>query len=259
MTVYAEFVFLSNVVVDAFIGALSVIVLRAKIGAIRLFLFSITGGLVSCVYPLVGDYGYLLKALCALLLPVFLIKIDKFKTYCTIVAVFVAISFGMGGAVLALNVLFHSGLSFVDMTYGRIPLIISCAGLIIIILYSICVKNRVHIANKNGNVYKVSIKNDNGFCNCRAFYDTGNRVYTNYGERVIIVSERVYNKLMPAREEEISIYTPSGIDGIRTTDAELVIYFPSGVNKIYNVKAGKGRVMGGVQIILHSDMSEEGE
>ena len=257
MTVYVEYIFMSNVVIDAFIAAFTVIVLRGKVSVMRLIFASVTGGIISCVYPLVGNYGYLLKLFCAVLLPVILIKIDKFRTYCTTVAVFLAISFALGGIVLAFSVMLEKGLSFHSLTYGEIPFILSSAGLIVLIIYAILRKNYKKISSYNKNIYNVTITNGNGFCNCKAFYDTGNRVYTNYGERVVLVSERVYNKLMPAEEGTVYISTPQGSGFIPVVDAEIVIYFPSGDNKIYYVKAGKGQINGDIPIILHGDMGEE--
>ncbi len=255
MTVYVEIVFISNMLIDAFICVLTLFLLKERAQKSRVLICSIVGGLASMVYPIIATYGYVVKIITAIVIPLLLKRHKKFKSFCACFIVFLSVTATLGGLTLLVTNAFGDSLSYQTMTYGTFPILVSTAGLIIVLLLSALKREVVSVRVKNSLTYDVVLSNPNAQVKCRAFYDSGNRVYTKNGERVVIVSEEVYNMLMPSTEEVVTINTPVGNSGMYVTDVELEIYFEDGGNKIYKVKAGKGTAnIDGTQIILHSDM-----
>lgn len=256
MTVYIEIVFLSNLLIDAFICLLTVFFLKVRPQKCRLIICSVIGAIASSVYPIFASYGYVIKIITAIIIPILLVKHKKFKSYCACFAVFLLITAALGGIVLFISSVFGDSLSYQALTYGTFPMLISGAGLAIVMLLFTLKREVASVRRRNLLIKDVVIGNRNISLKCKAFYDSGNRVYTKNGERVVIVNEDVYNMLMPSPEESVTINTPVGNSGMKVTDVELEIYFDDGINKIYKAKAGKGMLgIGGTQIILHSDMT----
>ncbi len=80
-------------------------------------------------------------------------------------------------------------------------------------------------------------------------------VCTKNGEWVVIVSDVIYNKLMPAPSQEVKVATIKDEYSLLVTPILIKIYFEDGVNKIYKVMAGKGKIdTDRYKIILHKDM-----
>ena len=258
MTIYIEVIFLSNLLIDVFLIVVSLSVLGAKIRMTRVILSAAIGGFFSAIYPFVGRYQILLKILCGAIMPIIFRKNYKFKEYLASLTVFFAVTMILGGIVLSLTTFLSDKITYNSLTYGTFPILISASGTVAILLYSYLKRELKREIRKSDNFYDVKIYNSSGACDCRAFYDSGNRVYTKNGERVVIVGEDVYNKLMPAEVETIGVATPNGVSEMEITDARLVIYLRNGENKIYKVKAGRSAlILGEAQLILHSEMMGE--
>ena len=241
MIYYVEIVFISNFLIDLFIFVFCVAVLKKKYNFFRLIFASVVGGIASCAYPLTGKYAILIKIFCALVLPAIYCKNCRWKEYLTSFAVFIAVSMGLAGIVVAINYAFFYGLGTEELTYGKIPIVFSTAGLVLILIYSFVKKNFAKVVGKNSFIYDVVIANENCTCKTKAYYDSGNRVYTNYGERVVLLNDKLYNMLMPAVEEEVFIHTPTGLSRIEVTDATVLIYLDDGDNKYITSKQAKVR------------------
>ncbi len=255
MTVYVELIFLSNFFIDAFIFCLVSTALKCKINLSRLFVASFIGGLGSAIYPFVGTYRILLKIFLAILLPFFIRKIDTFRDYLVTLSCFLGISFVLAGCVLMLNGFSTKNLTFNPIIYGIFPILFCASGFIITLLVGNIIFKLVPQRLKNSNLYKVTIENENAKIKSVGYYDSGNRVFTGSGEKVVFVPESVYNKLMPAREESIIISTINGKSIVKTTEATIKIYLDENENKIYKVNIGLGNMQSIDQkILLHAEM-----
>lgn len=257
MTIYVEIVFISNFLIDAFLGAMTLFLTKNPLNVKRILLFSFSGAVLSTVYPLFSKFGYLLKIFGLVVLPVFLKKNTRFKEYLVMTAVFLTVTVATGGIATGLSVFNSDGLSFDELTYGTFPILVSTSGLVVLATIGYLKKELRKIAKKNSYYCEVYITNGQNKCRCKAYYDSGNRVYANNGECVVIVSERIYNMLMPAESEYLGIYTAGGKYNMEITDAA-VILLSEGEGIFYKVKAGRAfNVSADADVILHSDMTGE--
>ena len=257
MTVYVEIVFISNFLIDAFLGAITLSLTKNPPNVKRIALFSLFGAFLSTIYPLLSQFGYLLKIFGLAAMPVFLKKYNRFREYLVMTAVFLTVTVATGGLVLGLSVFTAQGLTFDELSYGTFPILISSCGLIVLILTEYLKKELWKIRKKNSYFCEIYIMNGQKKCRCKAYYDSGNRVYANNGECVVIVSERIYNMLMPAKSEFLGINTAGGKYNMEITDAA-VILLSDGEGIFYKVKAGKAfNVSADADVILHSDMTGE--
>lgn len=254
MTLYVEIVFLSNFMIDAFLGALTLFLLKCPLEVKRIGIFSLLGAIMSAIYPVLANYGYLLKISGLIILPIFLKKFSKFKDYLITLAVFLTVTVAAGGLTFAFANFTSVDLTYNELTYGVFPLVTSASGLILLSVAQYLKKELKLTHKKNSLYYEVYILNDRCKCRCRAFYDSGNRVYANNGECVVIVSDRVYNMLMPAESEYLGIYTAAGKYNMEITDA-VVFVLKDGEGSVYKVKAGRSNVATDTDMILHSDMT----
>lgn len=255
MTIYVELIFLSNMCIDAFIFCIVNIVLKLKNNFYRIFWASIIGGLCSALYPFVGIMRIVMKIGLALALPIIIRKIGNFKEYLLTISIFLCVSFLLAGCVLMLNGFSTKNLSFNPIIYGIFPILFCTSGFIITVLVGNIIYKLLPQRLKNGNIYKVLIQNDNAKVSSLAYYDSGNRVFTNSGECVVFVSEEIYKKLMPARENSVVIATINGKSVIKTTSATIKIYLGEFENKIYKVSIGLGNMLNiNTKILLHAEM-----
>ena len=257
MTIYIEIVFISNLLIDGFIFSLVLTVLKLPLNPVKIFLLSVAGATLSSFYPYSGNYGMWIQIISMLIFPFFIRIPRHFNEYIVTLATFLSVTLILGGIVFAFNY-FKSDLDYSTFTYGAFAITMSVAGMTLLILFKVLLKELKSHRIYNGNILRATVGNSRGKVDCKAFYDSGNRVFAKNGEPVIFIKEQVYNTLMPAEVDTINVVTPNGYGEMQVTDAELEIYFENGENRIYKVKAGKSPYLNGeAQIILHGDMTGE--
>ncbi len=255
MTVYVEIIFFSNLCIDAFIFCLVNTILKVRCRISRLLFAACLGGLCSAVYPFVGQYANVMKVILALVLPFLFRKVTILKDYLITLSVFLIVSFALAGCVLLLNGFSTQNFSFSPITYGIFPILFCTAGLIVTAMCGNLIFTLMPQRQKNQNFYNVVIENENARVSSIAYYDSGNRVFANNGERVVFVSKDIYNKLMPAKEKNIIVSTIGGKRLVKTIDAKVKIYFGEKENKIYYASIGLGDMANIDQkILLHAEM-----
>lgn len=254
MIVYAETVFISNFFIDLFLTAFTAAVLKRNCPSRRLILSALIGAAFSTVYPVIGNYRYALKFACAIIMSVIITPGKKFVDNITVLFTFCVSTFILGGLVMFFIDFSGKRLTYEDFTYGFVPIVISISCLIIIRFADVMKKQFLKTRQKNSLYYAARIKSGVYEKKCRAFYDSGNRVYANNGEPVIFVSDKIYNELN-GEESETEIITAVGKKRITLRRTDLEIYFPDGTNIIYKVSAGSLSVpCFDADILLHSDM-----
>lgn len=255
MTVYVELIFLSNFCIDAFILCLTGTLLKSKINFSHLFMGSLMGGVCAAIYPFVGVLRIALKIFLAMLLPLFVKKISTFREYFVTLCCFLAISFVLAGCVLMLNGFSTTNLTFNPIIYGIFPILFGLSGFIITLLIGNLIYKLIPQRQSGSNLYKVTIANERGKISAWAYYDSGNRVWGRYGEKVVFVSKDIYDKLMPAKESAVNISTINGNSVVRATDATIKIYLGWNENKIYKVSIALGDMQNiNQKILLHAEM-----
>lgn len=255
MVVYVEVLFINNFTLLLFVQYLCGVLLRSKNIMFRLIFTSLTGSIIYIVSLYLNAYGFILLALIPFLLTALIANYSHAKDYLTAVFVFIALYFACIGS--AVFVAYLANMEAVNIIYflGNIPFYISVSFIVITFLICYIKRRLLSINITNSNIFDAEMVNGHFCCRTKAYYDTGNTVFTKNGERVVIVSEYIYNKLMPASNEDVKVATISSEYTMPVTPILLKIYFNDGVNKIYKVMAGKGKIdTDRYKIILHKDM-----
>lgn len=253
MTVYFEVIFISNCFIDFFIFALTLNILKRKIVKKRIIIASVLGGLLSAILPFFAEYQVIIKIFGLILFPVIIKSNRYFKEYLLTLSTFLCVTLVLGGMSFAIRYSLDNKLYFY-FTYGLIPILFSVSGLITIFIINEFRKSLEKERIYNKNLRMVTISDGKIKYTGEAFFDSGNRVYANNGDPITVVSSKVYNKFQ-GDEEEIVISTVSGIDILKTKDANLKIYSDDGNNIIYKTKIALAPYLSGKEeIILHGDM-----
>lgn len=253
MTIYAETVFIGNFLTDSFIFAITLTILKSKIRPARFFFAGISGGILAAVYPLTGAYGVLLRIASVFFLPAVLRKNAVIREYLLTLGVMLSVTISLGGCAFALISSGIPAFGYKNLTYGTFPILMSAAGLSLVFLLRYLHEQLYKTAARNGNIYPVRLFKGDYVVKCDAYYDSGNMVYNESGDMVIIVDEDIYGHLAAGDEERVEVFTFDSGHSIYVTDVYLEIFFTE-ESRLYRVKAGKGAVPPGSRAILHSDL-----
>lgn len=256
MIVYFEIVLLSNFFIDVFLYALTLTLLKCKINKFRVAIAGITGAICSAILPYAWNYVNVIKIGLIIILPSLFRKNVTFKSYTTTLGVFLAVTLFFGGTVYALKIQI-AGLNKIYIDYGIIPILFSVSGIASIYFYR-SIKSGIKCeVNKNKNIYMTEISDGRTRIKKEAYFDSGNRVYADNGEPVVIVSKEIYNKF-EGEESEVVIRTINGITSLKCKFAEIKIYLNDDENMIYKTVIAKAPQMSSdYKIILHNDMCPE--
>lgn len=255
MVVYVEELFINNFTLLLFVQYLICVLTNNKSNFWKILISSILGS-VFYIYSLyLDDYGYVLLALLPFFNTALILRFYHIKDYLTSVFIFIAIYFAIIGSSAFIAYLY--GMKAVNLLYlfGNVPFFVSVSFIIITFIICYIKKRLLSINNLNYNIVRAEMINCNYCCRTNAYYDTGNMVCTKNGEWVVIVSEYIYNKLMPAPQNEVTVATVASEYAMPVTPVLIKIYFEDGANKIYKVMAGRGKIdTDRYKIILHRDM-----
>ena len=256
MVVYSEVIFISNFFTDIFLYLFTLTLLKSKINKFRVISAGIIGGICSAVLPYMWSYTSFIKIGLLIILPAVFRRNGNFKSYTTTLAAFLAVTLFIGGAVYALKIQI-GGVNKIYIGYGLIPVLFSISGMAGLYFYK-SLKGRIKSEiNKNKNVYTVEISDGYTKIKKEAYFDSGNRVYADNGEPVVIVDKEIYNKF-DGDESDVIIRTVNGITSLKCKFAEIKIYFNRDKNMIYKTAIAKAPYMSSdYNIILHSDMCPE--
>ncbi len=225
----------------------------------RLFASAVLGASFAVVYPLFGvggAAGIAIKLACGAAMCALAGKYQSFKGYVKFTAVFAAVTFALGGGLIAIfslaGVAYKEGSGFLlsSVPVG-IPAFFALASAILIKK----LKSKV-VANRN--VAATCKFYSGGKCAvCAGFYDSGNKVYCK-GAPVTIVPQGVAEKLTEVAciKTCVDIHTVAGKSLIKVFTADKVeIDDGKSVITRSNVMLGVAP-HGGKKVVLHPDLSE---
>ncbi|MBO5776127.1 MAG: sigma-E processing peptidase SpoIIGA [Clostridia bacterium] len=104
-------------------------------------------------------------------------------------------------------------------------------------------------------VCNVEILKDGKCAKTKAYWDSGNSIYDK-GVPVIVISNKLANKIALSSNETLAIKTVSGNAILPVTEVELKIYYDKKTHKLYQTKALISDKMDlrGYDVILHKEM-----
>lgn len=192
MTVYLEYAFLENCFLDGLLLFLSLKAAHTKLSAWRLCLAAALGGIAALVFPILklpAIAALLIKWLIGVLLALIAVKERGLKVHLTVTGAFFAMTFLLGGILIAVYSIFHiSYLPGEGYLLESVPV-----GLILslsVIFAAVCVRLLKHFyryRKRRQNLLNCKIKSGGGELSLRGYADSGNRLYFR-GKPVCVIS-----------------------------------------------------------------------
>lgn len=188
MDVYIEVVIIDNFSITFLLSKLSYYMLGEAGKLWRILAASFIGTVVAVFYPFIrGIWSVLAKIICGLIMCFLLFKPKKLLRGSVI---FFLLTFVFGGALFAVGYFIHGS---VEKALTRplvgipIGVILLCAYLIFVVIKSIVKKMRKSRDVKNF-LYDAEIEMFGTSVKCKAFLDSGNRLYDNGSGMPIVIA-----------------------------------------------------------------------
>ena len=261
MQVYVELALAENFCMDFTLLACAKFICKNRCGYRRIAFASLLGACFAVAFPLFGLKGapaVAVKLLSGIALAAVAGRFSRFKQYLKFAAVFLAVSFLSGGAMVALFSLagweYSSGGGFlISSVPVGIPLFIS----LVLALSVKAVANRVTARRCRADV-ECEIFVGQKSVRVGGFFDSGNRVYSG-GCPVSVIPLAAACALVdvPALREQVGVSTVAGSKRMKIFIADkMVIYNGAEAHTINCVKIGiSPRHI--ARAVLHPDLAEE--
>lgn len=227
MTVYIEYVFFNNFIIDMSLLSAAAKITRLRTHRLRIFIASLIGAVLSLCYPLLSENGFLIffKILSGILLSFIAVK-ENFLTTIKHFSVFVAFTFLFGGCMYAIKnaVLLPEKFDELFIALEFIPAVI--IYFMTLILLKIIVKTN-ELKNFSYRC-EVKLSGKNFFTD--GFLDSGNAVYFGFVPVCVCdkkFSETLKKELSDAPLSEVEEITINSFSGEKKTkiilNAEIII------------------------------------
>ena len=260
MQVYAEYAFVENFCMDFVLLFCAKAATKNACGYRRLAVASALGACFAVIYPLFNlnaAWGMTVKITSGLAICATAGKYTRVAGYAKFAAVFTALTFMLGGALIAIFSLtgasYQGGGGYIVSSVPiGIPLFFA---LVLSVLISRAAKKFIS-ENARGEYY-CTVKIGEKSASCTGFYDSGNRVYCG-GKPVSIIQKDVAEKLIDTQgiKTFVDIHTVAGKGKIAVFSADsLVLESDNNKRELRGVTLGVSpRHI--KKIVLHSDLSE---
>lgn len=253
MIVYVEYVLFNNFLINILILYLSLLLCKVKVKIIRLALSAIVGAVYSLFAPKINFSGdIILKILLAFLMCI-IVSNWKIKKIASLIAIFLLITFALGGAIIGLsNLYFPLKVALFAKNSANIGIISgTCLVSIYLVRKIIMIINKKKIINKN--VFDVIIATKNNLVCEKGYYDSGNVLYYNGIYPVIVADNSL--QLDDKKCGSIKIHT---VNGENNEDVYKLNYLSVNGKIFENIFYIKKSLNNSYKIILHNDTVREG-
>ena len=257
MQVYIEYVILNNLLINALILVLTLRFMRYKINKIAL-LFASTIGVSYAVFLPIFDIMniFILKVVLSLVMVATVMGRCRLKRYLCACAIFFAITFSLGGAVIGISSMLSYELS--ELSSSLIPFYVAVAGLGALCMQRL-ISKYVTLARRKSKYEENVVLAANGVeVECKAYYDSGNRLYYKNKPTIIIdesIALRLYgqNELIKL-DSFTQIDTVTGKKQMQVVPIDYLREEKKG-DKIYGVSAAISRhIKGEYKVVSHCDL-----
>lgn len=260
MEIYIEYIFLDNFAVNMFLLYLSLILLKKKASFAAVFCSGTLGAVFSALYPFLGKYNYIVKALLAPVMVFILRKYNRFSDFFSILVTFYILSFTLAGAVLMISAFSDIDLTKYHKKIQLFPFCISLSAMMVLLLCNYIAAQLYKRKRIQTLIYPVKIQlSEDSFIETHAFYDSGNHLADPAnGQPMVIISKRIFNKMACQPCGDLIIKSVAGYKNIPTANIIFWIYFNNGKNKMYKARAGIiDDINEEYDLILHTEMIGE--
>jgi stage II sporulation protein GA (sporulation sigma-E factor processing peptidase) len=255
MVVYAEFVFINNLIIDYLLLKASNCVIGLRTCFLRLLFCAFLGAVFATLLPLISRVKGLLfiKITVGVIMALLSSKSYRVRSYIYLVVCFFAITFFAVGSVLCVcSILGFKNYSIGIYVFSVIPI---CFVLLLTKRYS---KYFYSQKKFNSCVFNCDISVGDLTLKTNGFLDTGNRVFI--GQKpVVICNKNISEKLLSVAFKQgtyaLKLTTLGGKSEIQTIkNATLKIYFNDKWHIYENVALGLSKHSFSYGLILHSEV-----
>lgn len=257
MQVYIEYVVADNLLINALILILTLRFMRYKISKLRVFISSAIGAVFAVFLPIFNVLNiFVIKLILSLIMIAIVLGKCGIKRYLRGLAIFYALTFALGGATVGFASLFSYELA--ELSASLIPFYVAVAGLALIVAQKLIYKHIILARRKSKYEDNVIISANGREITCKAYYDSGNRLYYK-NKPTIIVDENVALQLygqngLNSLDDYAQIDTIIGKKEIKVFPLDY-LREEGKKDKIYGVMAGiSERIQGQYQVVLHCDL-----
>ena len=216
MTVYFEYAFAENVLLDGLLLYLALKCARGKVKAWRLILASVLGGLEAILFPLFSMptwAAYIVKLLGGALIAIIAVSDRGLKPHMIVLAAFFAMTFLLGGLLVAVYSFFEipylSGEGYL-VEGAPVSLVLATSGIFavaVVRLSGVFYRYR----KRKQNILPCKITADGKTYDLQGYADSGNRLFFR-GEPVCVISAIGALKLFRGQTSvgRMNLHTVSG-------------------------------------------------
>lgn len=199
MEVYIEYVILDNLIINSILIYLTCITLKNKINKYRIMLGSVVGTIFAIVMPFISLNSFLLFIIKMCVGLIIVLSFCKFKIKDIILSytLFITYTFLMGGMCFGLMYLLNLNVSANGFIIYNFNIPLSIIILAIFIYFLILKKFVTYKKNILNFSYLVEVKKDDKTIKLQGFLDTGNQIYDDYGNPIVVISKSSFIKAFP--------------------------------------------------------------
>jgi len=239
MEAYIEYVILDNFTIDLLILLIVINILRFKVKKGRILLSASLGTAGAVVMPIIPLAAAIaVRIILAPLMILILRKYKSLKEYILTLLIMLAVTFGAGGAVMAIfNMSVSDNYMFINYPQGGI-VGLSALGIIIIFYAVKQLSLFTRVIPQGRELYDVTVKIGDDLIKMKAFYDSGNSLYDNDYKPVLIIGNQYSECIVKGCKagENITLSTVNGRKETKSYIIEKVLIYICGqVNTIYNI------------------------
>lgn len=235
MTVYVEYVFIDNFVIDLLLFKTTFKITGKDVSRVRLILCALLGAAFALFYPLITENIFIItaaKILFGLFLTFCAAKFSSAKDYAAFTAVFMGLTFFVGGIIIGVFSLF--GLDYsAEFSIGLmiLPVYIALSAVKRLITYFYRRKD------VSGLIVNAEIVCGDKVVKIKGFFDTGNGLYADFSP-VIVVSKNAVAPLLDLNlmrnAKYLPITTAVGEDKKISFKPDAVVIYSDGKKNIFN-------------------------
>ena len=257
MTVFIEYAFIDNFIIDYLIFKTTFKIAKKKVSVARILICSLIGAVFAVLYPLITANNFIItvvKIIFGLFLTFIAGKFNGIKDYINFTAVFLGVTFLLGGTLIGVySILGINGSSEFSVALAFVP--------VYLIIYPV---NKViaYIFRKkdlSSFIAEVTVFFDGKSVTLCGFFDTGNNLYDGVNP-VIVASKKAILPLISPKliktAKKISVKTVNGVsEKISFVPDKTVIYYGDKRNIFNNVTVClTDENTGEYQVILHPSL-----
>lgn len=256
MQVYIEYVVLNNLVINALVLVLALRFCRWKTNGLAVFFASAIGTVYAVFLPLADFLGiFAFKILLSAVMVAIVTGGCSVKKYFAVYAVFIALTFALGGITTGLQNVFGFDS---DTNASLVPFFVGAGGLALVCGEKLLYKHIVLARRKNLYVSEIEIAANGKKIKCKAYFDSGNKLY--YHNKPTVIVDKSLALEFYKREEFDNIQNDTYVGTV--AGQKKVKVFPleylsveGTQDKIYGVMAAVSNHIGGdYKVVLHCDL-----